>query len=78
MPETRRMIMKLSDADASAIRARKEIINFYEKTLLMLKSEDRVFLLALIRKCGQDPNKQYYIDGDANLFEVIPEVNDKK
>ncbi len=71
MPETRRLIMKLSDEDSASIRARKEIINFHEKTLIMLRSEDRLFLAALLKKLGQDNTKQYYIDADANLFEIM-------
>ena len=42
----------------------------------MLRSEDRLFLAALLKKLGQDNTKQYYIDADANLFEII-EGDDK-
>ncbi len=78
MAETRKLIMKLSDDDSAAVRARKEIIVFYEKTVIMLRSEDRMFLGGLLKKLGQDPNKQYYIDADANLFEIIPEGGEVK
>lgn len=73
MAETRKFIMKIGGDDASAIRARKDIISFYEKNLILLKNEEKFFFLGLLRKLGQDISKQYYIDADANLFEIIEE-----
>lgn len=73
MPETRKMIMKLSQEDSDAIRNREEILSFYRRTMLLLNTERRLFLQALLRRLGQNPEKQYYVDPDANLFEIIPD-----
>ena len=78
MPETRKLVMKLNDDDASAIRAREEILGFNGRQLALLRTERRLFLKALLSRLGQDPNKQYYVDPDANLFEIIVDPDDEK
>ena len=78
MPETRKLVGKISPEDADAIRSREELLSFYRRTVIILNTEKRMYLLTMLRKMGKDTEKQYYVDPDANLFEVIPEMVDTK
>ena len=77
MPETRKMITKLSPEDTNAVRVRSEILEMKDREMTLLKNENKLFLTALLSKLGLDPQKPYYIDPDANLFEIINDDGNK-